>query len=253
LFTDAEHYTAVAEGMEPEALGSFMNAYYAAIFEPVRQHGGIVLDVVGDAMLAIWATAQPDASRRRAACLAALDIFGAVERFRLASDRWQLPTRIGLHTGRMLLGNIGALDHYEYRAVGDIVNTASRIDGLNKFLGTRLLVSAEVLQELQGFLSRELGIFLLLGKAQPLVVHELICRQEEAQPQQRHLCGRFAEALAAYHRQAWDEAIEKFSAISASSLAKEDGPSLFYIALCQQYKATPPRGSWNGVVHVMHK
>ena len=110
-----------------------------------------------------------------------------------------------------------------------------------------------MLHELEGFLTRELGTFLLLGKAQPLVVHELMGCLEDAPEQQSSLCMHFAAALEAYNRQAWDEAIEKFSAISTSALSKEDGPSLFYVELCEWYKANPPRGSWNGVVRVMKK
>ena len=239
--------------MEPQEHGSYINDYYAAVFGPVRHHGGIVSDVIGDAMLALWATAQPDATRRQQACLAALEIAGAVERFKQASETSQLPTRIGLHAGRMLLGNVGALDHYEYRAVGDIVNTASRIEGLNKFLGTRLLASDAVVHQLDGFLSRELGVFVLAGKSTPLVVHELLCRLEEAQSQQRELCALFAEALRAYKSQRWEEAMEKFAEVIGHASAGEDGPSLFYRQLCEQHRAHPPGAIWDGVVHMTKK
>jgi len=252
LFTDAAQYASLAEAMEPKELGSFMNTYYATVFEPVRQHGGIISDVIGDAMMALWTTAQPDAALREQACLAALAIARAVARFKQSSGTAQLPTRIGLHAGSMLLGNIGALDHYEYRAVGDIVNTTSRIEGLNKFLGTQILVSAEVLQQLSGFLTRELGTFLVVGKSKPLVVHELICRLGESNEQQRSRCTLFAEALEAYRGQGWEEAIEKFSAISGSS-GHEDGPSLFYVKLCERYREKPPEATWDGVVHLMGK
>src|SRR5262249_1807308 len=143
--------------------------------------------------------------------------------------------------------------HYEYRAVGDIVNTASRIEGLNKFLGTQTLVSGEVLQHLDGFLTRELGTFLLAGKSHPLVVHELQCHMEESATQQRHLCALFAEALEAYRRQAWDEAVKRFSAIISSPSAQDDGPARFYIVLCEQYRANPPGASWDGVVRIVQK
>lgn len=253
LFTDAAQYASLAETMDPRGLGRFMNTYYAAVFEPVRRHGGIVSDVIGDAMLAIWAAAEPDAALREQACRAALAIAHAVDQFKQASGTLQLPTRIGLHAGPILLGSIGALDHYEYRAVGDIVNTASRVEGLNKFLGTQILVSEEVLYQLDGFLTRELGTFLLEGKSQPLVVHELLCRTEESNGQQRHLCVMFAEALQAYRRQAWDRAIEQFSAISSSPGWKDDGPSRFYVGLCEQRKANPPETSWHGVVRMVSK
>jgi adenylate cyclase len=230
-----------------------MNAYYAAVFEPVRRHGGIVSDVVGDAMLAIWATAQPDATLRHQACLAALEIASTLQRFVHPANTLPLPTRIGVHAGHVLLGNVGALDHYEYRAVGDIVNTSTRLQGLNKYLKTQILVSEEVLDQLAGFLSRELGTFLLAGKSRPLVVHELLCCLEGATKRQRHLCALFAEALGAYKRQSWEEAIEKFYGIVKSASTKEDGPSLFYVELCEQYKTDPPRGSWNGVVRMVKK
>jgi len=246
LCTDAEQYTTLSETMDPKELSSFMNKYYEAVFEPVRQHGGIVSDVKGDSMLAIWATAHPDASLRNQACLAALDISSAVHRFNQSSDTLQLPTRIGLHSGQMLLGTIGAIDHYEYRPVGDIVNTASRIEGLNKYLGTRILVSEEVLVQLDGFLPRELGKFLLVGKSTPIVVYELMCRMEESNEQQRSLCGMFAEALSAYRRQSWEETIKILNEFM--KIYREDGPSIFYLKLSEEYRENPPGEMWNGLV-----
>jgi len=80
----------------------------------------------------------------------------AVERFNSLHPATPLPTRIGLHGGRMLLGNIGAMDHYEYRAVGDIVTTATRIEGLNKHLRTQILASRTIIDDLEGFSTREL-------------------------------------------------------------------------------------------------
>ena len=81
LSTDAHQYTTLSETMEPAELGALMNRYYAVLFEPVKRHGGLVQDVVGDSMLAIWATTDPDLSLRNRACLAALDIASAVDRF----------------------------------------------------------------------------------------------------------------------------------------------------------------------------
>ena len=246
LCTDAEQYTTLSETMHPEELSRFMNKYYEAVFEPVRQRGGIVSDVKGDSMLAIWATANPDAALMNQACFAALDIASAVHRFNRSSDTLQLPTRIGLHSGHMMLSTIGAINHYEYRPVGDIVNTATRIEGLNKYLGTRILVSEEVLYQLDGFLTREFGKFLLAGKVKPTVVCELICHIEESSEQQRNLCAMFAEALSAYRRQSWEEAIEIF--YESLEVCKEDGPSIFYLKLCKGYRENPPREMWDGLV-----
>lgn len=251
LSTDAEQYTSLSERMGPEELGVLMNSYYEAIFQPVRQHGGIISDVVGDSMLAIWP--HPDRELRTQACLTSLDIASAVEKFNQSNEDEDiaLPTRMGLHSGEMLLGSIGAADHYEFRAVGDSVNTSTRIEGLNKQLGTRILVSQKVLEGLGGFLSREIGKFLLVGKSKPIVLHELVGRVADCDENQRRLCETFADALAPFRAQHWQEASVRFS-----RLLKEhgpDGPSHFYLERCDSYSKDPSTAPREGIISVATK
>ncbi len=252
LSTDAHQYTALSENMEPAELGAFMNEYFAVLFEPVKRHGGLVQDVVGDSMLAVWATTEPDVSLRNRACLAALDIAAAVDRFNAGSGRLALSTRVGLHAGRLLLGSVGAMDHYEYRAVGDIVNTANRLENLNKHLGTRILVSADVLEGLDGLTTRELGEFLLVGKSRPVRVHELIARAADATPSDRERCVMFAAALAAYRRGAWPEAMRFWQEV-VRACGSDDGPSRFYLRWCEAHAGQPPGADWDGVVRMDEK
>jgi adenylate cyclase len=250
LSTDAEQYTSLSETMAPEELGSFMQKYYEAAFNPIRSHGGIISDIKGDSILALWVANRPEATLRYRACLAALDIVTAIDQFKQNFHTSQLPTRIGLHSGNILLGSIGAIDHYEYRPVGDIVNTATRMEGLNKHLGTRVLVSEEVINQLGGFLTREIGTFLLAGKSKPVVVHELLCREGDCSEQQRKICTIFAEALHAFRERSWDAAIEKFLTCIKHG---DDGPSRFYLGLCEHYKNNPPGESWDGVIRMGKK
>lgn len=250
LATDVERYTALAEHMEAEKLHELMNRYYEAIFQPVRAHGGFVSDVVGDAMLAIWAAPGPDAALRAQACRAALAIVRAVDEFNRRNDL-KLPTRIGVYAGEMFLGNVGALDHYEYRAVGDMVNTAARLQNLNKQLGTRLLVSGDTLYGIEDFLSRELGAFVLVGKSKPFVVHQLLANRVEATARQQHLCTLFGAALNAYKERRWDQACTKFEQLLSEF--QGDGPSAFYLKLCEHYRTEPPGASWNGAILVESK
>jgi adenylate cyclase len=246
--TDAEHYTTLAESTEPAELARFMNRYYAAVFDPIRRHGGFVSDVVGDAALAIWVVTRSDAAVR--ACVAACDIAAAIERFNAASGALRLPTRIGLDVGAMALGNVGAANHYEYRAVGDVVNTATRIEGLNKLLGTRILASDEVVRGVDAVLTRAVGTFLLPGKSRPIRVHEILCRSEDARPADRDLAATFGEILALHDARAWSEAYEKFSALLERH--GEDGPSRFYMTRCQAAVAQPPV-AWDPVVRIERK
>jgi adenylate cyclase len=251
LFTDAQKYTAFSETMKPEELTNFMNKYYEVIFEPVRKNSGIVSDVLGDSMMAIWATANPDANVRNLACHSALDIVRAVDRFNQSHQYRQLPVRIGMHSGYISLANVGAIDHYEYRAVGDIVNTTSRMEGLNKYLGTRILVSEEVIDQLDEFFTRWLGQFVLAGKSEPTEVRELICRMEECNEIQKSLCSVFSEGVEAYQKRAWEEAMELFC--RAMQMIHNDGPSSFYLKECEKYRANPPGIDWNGTVHLNRK
>ncbi len=248
LMTDAEKYTSLSETMTPDALSSFMNQYYAVIFEPVRKNSGIVSDVIGDSMMALWATARPEAAARNLACHAALEIVQAVERFNQTLDGRQLPIRIGMHSGYISLGNVGAMDHYEYRAVGDIVNTASRMESLNKYLNTQILVSDEVLDQLDGFLERRLGKFLLTGKSEPVEIHELICKVEASGEREKKLCRLFARGIDAYQRQFWGQALEFF--YRALEFDNTDGPSRFYLALVEELRVDPPATDWDGIINL---
>ncbi len=227
MSTDAAQYTQLAESLTPEALNAYMNNYYERLFKPVRAHGGAISDVVGDSMLAIWSAHQEESHLRRQACKAALQALRAGQE---SAPDIILKTRIGLHAGEIMLGNIGALDHYEYRAVGDIVITATRIEGLNKQLGTSLLVSAAVLAELDEFISRELGTFRMVGKQNAIVIHELLGQKGDCD-QQPHLCECFAEGLRAYQRHDWQTAINCFE--QTFTLSPGDGPSRYYLERCK--------------------
>lgn len=251
MATDAEQYTRLAESLSPEDLAALMNAYYAAMFAEVEKCGGVVTDVVGDSMMAIWAVAKPDSEVRARACAGALAVAAAVERFNAVPGRAQLPTRIGLHTGPIRLGNIGGGSHMEFRAVGDIVNTASRIESLNKQLGTRILVSGETLAETEGLLSRELGIFLLAGKATPLVIHELL---DADSPGDAMLCdrhARFAVALSAFTAARWQAAADAFASLASEQ--PDDGPVRFYAQLCAGYVENGPDSFENGAIRMSGK
>jgi adenylate cyclase len=239
MATDAGQYTALSETINPLQLNKLMNDYYAAIFPSVKNHQGLISDVIGDAMLAVWATAKIDIKLRLNACHAALEIKSAIDRFNATSE-YYLYTRMGLHYGEMRLGNVGAMEHYEYRAVGDTVNTATRIEGLNKLLGTRILISAPAIEGLAGFFSRELGTFLLKGKTITVTVFELIGYVEEINRTQKHwqhLSVSFSNALALFKNYQWQQALDAFVAIN--NQYPDDGPTRFYISYLQNNLPQP--------------
>ncbi len=250
LFTDAESYTPLSEKLDPQELTLLMNEYYETIFKPIKAHKGLILQVVGDSVLAIWSAPTPDDRLKTAARKAAVAIQTAVRQFNASVDH-PLPTRIGIHAGEILLGNIGAMDHYEYRPVGDIVNTASRLEGLNKYLGTRVLTSREALGRDNGHVTRPMGKFVFKGKSQPVQVFEILrehALSPELQIESRRL---FTAALHAFEEQRWDDADQLFAKVL--EIDDSDGPSKFYRQLCGELRQVPPDGDWNGAVHLKGK
>ncbi len=223
--TDAARFTTLAESMESEALTDFLNDYFDSLFKPVIEYDGFVSDVVGDAMLAIWP--EHDATTRQVVCTALLEMREAADDFnrRAAGDR--LVTRFGANWGRVTLATVGAREHYEYRAVGDPVNTASRIQELNKALGTRILVSQSLIAGVEGFTVRDLGWFLLRGKAAPDRIFELVQKTELTTAAQLELVSGFEIALETLH--AGDKAAALAAFRDLKTHYPADGASAFFV------------------------
>ncbi len=252
LMTDARNYTMLSERLDPRDLSILMKEYYRHLFEPVNTMGGVVSDVVGDSMLALWPSTKPESALRKSGCQAALHIAQAVERFNGQHPQSRLSTGIGIHFGYMLMGNMGAGNHFEYAPVGDIVNTVSRIEGLNKYLGTSILATEEVVAGLTDITTRNLGAFVLAGKSNPITVHELLVASESLhEKNKKALCELFASGLTCYREMRWEDAIAVF--LQCSALKTDDGPTLFYLNLCRQYQAHPPGPGWDGVVFIDKK
>jgi adenylate cyclase len=132
-----------------------------------------------------------------------------------------------------------------------MVNTATRIEGLSKYLGTRILASEETVDGLEDFLTRPMGCFLLAGKATAVCVVELGGRKYDANPQATLLYQKFADALEAYRTRQWRDAATKFSEIL--DVFPEDGPSRFYLGRCESYVLKAPDEPWQPTVRLDHK
>lgn len=240
LYTDAERYTALSEKLPPQELARLMNDYFEVVFTPIRRHGGTISNIVGDSALAFWIFSSDPQGVKRSVCRAALEIADGIREFNShAPEEMRLPIRIGIHAGRVILGNFGAAGHYEYRPVGDIVNTATRLEGLNKLLGTTILVSAEALEGVDDMPGRYLGDFIFVGKTHPVSVYEPWTGEDielnEALAEFRH--GRF-------------EAVVR---ILAERSDRGDPVARFYLSICRELGAGPPPDGWVGAVRLHSK
>lgn len=246
LVTDVERYTELAERLSPGALADLMEAYFAALREVVEAHAGFVGDTSGDSLVAVWAAAGDETKTRERALACACALLARVDEFNAEHAGRELRTAVGLESGELALGLLAAGDERPHRVVGDIVNTAARIQGLNRHLGTRALCSDDARADLAVCAFRRLGRFLLLGKRQPVELWEVLPAREKRTARILAELEAFDEAIELFANGSFDLARRRFAA-----LAERGGERLsrFYVEQCDR-NARGARGGegWNGVI-----
>jgi adenylate cyclase len=251
LATDVQGYTTLSETLQPNALAGLMNEYFEALFEPVVRRNGIVTGIAGDGVMSVWAAPNPDTLARGQAALAALDSLRRIDAFNETHAPRILPTRFGLNAGWMVLGNVGGAGHFAYNAVGDIPNTASRIESLNKRLGTRILATEEVADSLRHLLVRRIGVFRLKGKSDAVSVYEILCPLTSASAPDQLRCEAYAQALSCFEDRRWSTAEQRFEALLDEFPG--DGPARFMLGVCQHYQTCPPSPEADTVIRLLEK
>jgi len=175
IFTDITGFTSLVESAAPEVLGKLLNEYVGGMTDVIFSHEGTVAKIIGDAIQVLFNAPgdQPDFASRAVGCAHALDAWA--EDFR---KRWKAKgvnfgvTRIGVHAGPALVGNFGGSRFFDYTAYGDTINIAARLESANKFLGTRICVSATVAERAENFQGRPVGDLILRGRSEPLRAYE---------------------------------------------------------------------------------
>lgn len=251
LATDIEHYTTLVERTRLAELAPLMDEYMEAITEAVARHHGYVVNLRGDSVMCIWRDRHQSSEPSRLACLAALDIDAAVERFNQRHPAHRMPTRIGLDLGDVRLGDVGGKRRRTYTVEGDPVNTASRIENLSKHLRTRILASAAVIEGVEDILVRRVGTYLLEGKSNPTAVFEVLGSREVMPEDNQALCSSFTEALAVFERGQWSEAAKRLRAHCAAY--SDDGAAEFLRDRSQTYVDDPPAWSDPWIIRMDEK
>jgi len=182
LFTDVASFTTMSEAIDSHQLVVILNQYFDGVCEVIRKHDGTFAKFIGDAVFAFFnaPTEQPDHAERAVLC--ALDIDRFAEKFRAEQNANGVPfgvTRIGIHTGPAMIGNFGAETNVDYTALGDSVNTAARLEGLNKFFGTHICVSQAAREASPGVPFRPLGLVVVKGKTTALGVYEPLTEERD--------------------------------------------------------------------------
>lgn len=199
LFSDIANFTTLAESADPAQLLSALNTYLDGVCEVVMAEGGLVMDFAGDGVLALFGAPAdlPDHAARAVAC--AREMFAFTERFRVEQASQGLyfgHTRIGLNTGDAMVGNFGSSKRLKYTAMGDVVNVASRLEGLNKYVDSRVCIAEETRIASGDTHIRPMGRFRLKGKMQGIPVYQVLTDAQSEQP----FMARYRAAYAALER-----------------------------------------------------
>jgi adenylate cyclase len=174
VLTDLEGFTTLSEHMDPKELSEVLTAYFGQTTRCILENNGTIIKYIGDAVFAAWGAPVDEPAHAIRAAEAACDLRCLTE---LEVRGNKLRTRVGIHSGKVLAGNLGSSFRFDYTMIGDAVNFASRLESINKYLSTQILISDAVREQLgDKFITRRLGEFRVAGKTQSVVIHELLCR-----------------------------------------------------------------------------
>lgn len=182
FFSDLAGFTSMSEGLPPKVLSNALISYFERATEGILDNHGTIIKYIGDAVIATWGVPMKTDREADRAIDAAIQMqVAGLHPVLLESDDGRiekvLETRVGIHTGVVLAGNLGSRRRFDYTVIGDVVNIAARLEGLNKMLGASVLVSESVLakcEEPERFMKRKMGSFVLKGKKLGIVVFEIL-------------------------------------------------------------------------------
>jgi adenylate cyclase len=251
FFSDIKGFSTFSErfAQDPQGLVRVLNTYLTRVSGVLLQHGACLDKYIGDAVVCIFGAPLRMDDHARRACAAALDVQAEVERIRAEFVAQGLPdvyTRVGLNTAVMFVGNFGSEQLFNYTAMGDGMNLASRLEGANKPYGSRILIGPRT-QALvsDAFETRELDRVRVAGKHEAVAIHELLSRKGELSPRKQEVCALYAEGLALWRAARFAEARTVFARAVESD--PEDAPSRALLARCDRHVTSPPP-AFDGVV-----
>jgi adenylate cyclase len=255
FFSDIEGFSGIGEQLTADNVVGLLNHYFTAATSGIRNHHGIVDKFIGDAVMAFWTTPFSEGEdHARDACFACLEMrpaFAQIEKdiSQITGLRRNIPkfhVRMALATGDTLIGTIGSATTKSFTVIGDTVNIASRLEGVNKVYGTDLIINEDCyrLAELE-IEAREIDFVTVYGKTEPVRIYELLSKMGQLDPKTAELRDAFALALQNYREQKWSEAEKGFQ--KCLKIKTHDGPSLEFLSRIATFSRTPPPKDWNGV------
>lgn len=250
IFTDLESFTSISENMDPAEVAEVLTSYFGQTTKCILENKGTIIKYIGDAVFAAWGAPIDEPEHAIRAVETACDLRCLSE---LVVRGKTLRTRVGIHSGKVLAGNLGSSYRFDYTMIGDAVNFASRLESLNKYLSTQVLISDAVRQQLgeDRFIVRRLGEFRVAGKTQSVIIHELLCRCD-AEAGEKRWIDVFEKGLARFQEGAFADARAEMTR-TREIRGGSDGPSEFYLRKISALETNGHREGWTGIVELSEK
>jgi adenylate cyclase len=254
LFSDIRGFTTLSETLDPQELKKFLNAWFTPVTESIFRHQGTIDKYVGDMVMAFWGAPMRDTEHRRNALDTAFDILALLPRMQqeFSARGWpHIDVGIGINSGRMNVGDMGSTFRRSYTVLGDAVNLGSRLEGLTKYYGVKLIVGEVTAYGVTGFLFRHLDRVRVKGKAEPIDIFEAVCRESDADEALQRELAAHDEAFEHYLEGHWEPAHDGFAALAATHPEREC--YRLYLERIAELRDTVPAGSWDGIYVHMSK
>jgi adenylate cyclase len=258
LFTDIVGFTTLSETITAEELMLQLSAYLDRLTRIIEQEQGTVDKYIGDAIMAFWGAPLEVENPALLACRAALSCSKAVADLNhqwRAEEKPAMPTCFGIHFGETIVGNVGSSKRMNYSIFGDNVNLASRLEGINRIYGTKIIVSQSVYEAVEKqMICRPLDIVAVKGKKKSIAIHELLAVKDEGGAEAlASFCARFAEGIGEYRGQEWERALSVFEQLQKES--PNDHPVKLYVKRCRDIidGAVTVSPDWDGSVIMNEK
>jgi len=247
LFSDIRGFTTISEGMSPEQLVHILNIYLNRMTNIVFERSGVLDKYIGDAVMAFWNAPLDQPNHAVLAVKTALDWQDALEAMNRSNAFGGIELHIGagVNTGDMIVGNVGGDARFDYTVIGDNVNLGSRLEGLTKEYGVRVLISEATQKDVaKEILTRKLDKVAVKGKKEPVVIYEAMGLMSSASAEQKMLAKAFEAALDAYFARNFVDAVSRCEALLKTT--PNDGPSKTLLERATHFIENPPPGDWVG-------
>jgi adenylate cyclase len=255
LFSDLQGFSVFSENLSPKDLVNLINTYLTAMTDILLKHEGTLDKYEGDAIRAFFGAPVYFDDHARRACFVCVEMQEKLAEIReqfIREGKPQLYMRVGLHTGSMVVGNMGSNVRMDYTMMGDAVNLAARLEGVNKVYKTFSMISETTFLKAKDFIeARELDTIRVVGRAQPVTVYELLGKTGSLDDEISKVLSLYHEGLENYKLRQWDLAATCFT--EALQIRPEDGPSATLLERSALYKINPPPDDWDGVFSVESK